>query len=261
MASRKSDAEAAEFRARIEAIEAVRAEGDDDDVAAVYRSWGFLDEAHYEWIRERLIPGYAQRGAMQQTLDHQRAALKEQVQGRAAGMSAELAPVHGVSMEDWAGGNARLAQGGDLAQVLAVLGVDEPTWQAVSAEWNRRMSADATATIATVYGQAFMGAGVGRFAAAGQQAASSLLDSGASDVAGGEPIPFARWIEITEAQSAGVARGEDAADILAGFGMTPAEWGVVGGWWSQRFAAEAMTRLEEYNQLSARYREQYSGRA
>lgn len=255
----KNDEEASVFQQRIEAIEAVREEGDDEAISEVYGQWGFLDEEHYEWIRERLIPGWEERGAMQEQLDAQRADLKDQLNARAAGMAGELEPFMGVSMEAWASANAKLSQGGDLAALLPGLGVDAAGWAAVSEEWNARMSRDTTATIATVYGQAFTAAGTGQFGAAGQASAASMLDASANDVGGDAPISFERWIEITEAQNAGVARGEAAVDILAGFGMTPADWGTVGGWWSQRFAAEAMSRLEEFNQLSEKYRKQYGG--
>lgn len=67
-----------------------------------------------------------------------------------------------------------------------------------------------------------------------------------------------KWIEITEAQSAASRQGLDAATVLASYGMTPADWGVGGGWWSQHFTANAMKLMPEYNRLQEKYKEKFA---
>jgi len=174
-------------------------------------------------------------------------------------MSAELEPVEGLSLEHWAWGAATLAQGGTVDQVLQQLQIDQAKWDRVSAEWNARMSRDTTATIATEYSKYFSGSAGGQFADAGQQAAAAMGQAGA-EVGGDEPYPFEKWIEITVAMDKRTELGEDPAQILASFGMTAAEWGVSGGWWSQKFHAHAYDQqmLERYNQLTAHYETQYA---
>ena len=50
----------------------------------------------------------------------------------------------------------------------------------------------------------------------------------------------------------------DAAGVLASFGMTPADWGMASAWWGQKFTAEAMLRIDEYNQLTEKYQAKYA---
>ncbi len=255
----KQDADKEEFQQRIDTINAAIEDGDADDVLS---SFGFLDEDHFEFVADRAAPGYREAGDMQERIDEvmrqQKAELNARAQGELAG---ELEPVEGVSMEQWAQAQASLANGGSLDAILPVLGIDQPAWDRVSAEWNARMSRDATATIATVYGQAFSSGGAGQFGAAGANAANAMLDESRTGVDGEEPFSFEKWVEITQAQNAGVAQGKDPAEILSGFGMTPADWGVASGWWSQKFAADSMNLMAEFDRLTEKYKAQYSAPA
>jgi hypothetical protein len=251
----KSDAEESELRERIDAIKEGLEEGNDD----ILSEYGFLDEEHFEYVADRAVPGYRELGDVQAKLDEQMMAQKQAMNDRLQGeLAAEIEPVEGVTLEQWAAGQASLSQGGTLDAILSGLGIDQPTWDRVSEEWNARMSRDSTATIATAYGAAFTGAGAGQFGAAGQATGGAMLDASRVGVDGDEPISFEKWIEITEAQNAGTAQGRDPAEVLAEFGMTPADWGTAGGWWSQKFAAEAVSRLDEYNRLSEKYRQKYA---
>ena len=169
------DADEGTFRARIDEIKAVDESGGDLD--EVLSKFGFLNEEHYEWTADAVAPGYRELGDMQAKLNQVAAEQKQIMADRMAGeLKGELEPVEGVSLEDWAGGQASLSQGGTVDNILAVLSIDQPAWDRISAEWNARMSRDTTATIATAYGNAFTGAGLGRFGAQGQASSDSLLD-------------------------------------------------------------------------------------
>ena len=251
--------EESEYLARIEKLDQAKAAG-----AELFAQWlsyyGIVNEEHLEWMRERVTGevGSVTRAAAQSMLDNKMEEQKQMQAARADGMreTGELAPFMGVALEDWARCQAGLASGATLEQILPSLGVDEATWQAVSAEWNARMARDTTVTIATVYGQAFTGAGAGQFGASGQAAAGAMNPGGS--VAGSEaPVPFERWIEITVAQGAGADQGKDPTAVLAAFGISPAEWGTIGAWWGQKFNANAMEMMEEYNKWTAHYEAQY----
>lgn len=179
--------------------------------------------------------------------------MQDRIEGELKG---ELEPVEGVTMQNWAQAQASLAQGGTVDTILSTLGIDQPAWDRISEEWNARMSRDTTATIATVYGQAFSGGGT--FGASGDATASALLDASQTGVDGEEPFPFEKWIEVTEAQNAAAEQGKDPVAVLASFGLTPAEWGVGGCWWGQKFSSEAIARMAEYNELSEKYRAKYA---
>ena len=86
-------------------------------------------------------------------------------------LKGEIEPVEGVSLDAWAGAQAKIASGGAVDDAIKSLGIDKAKWERVSAEWNARMSRDTTTTIATAYGKAFMASGQGGHGAAAASAA------------------------------------------------------------------------------------------
>jgi hypothetical protein len=249
------------FWMRVHAIEAAGNESD-EALDAALAEHGLRDKAHFDEVRERFQQAYAHdpNAFMQAAIDARTRATKQAMQARMQGsLKGELAPVEGITLEQWAWLMAKIASGGNLAQLLSLAKLDQGKWERVSAEWNARMSRDTTATIATAYGQAFVATGPGPFGEAGKQTAAAMLDPSKRDVDGKPPITMEKWIEITEAQSAASQRGQDAASVLKRYGMTPADWGVVGGWWSQHFNANAMKLIGEYNRLSDHYKKKFAG--
>ena len=172
-----------------------------------------------------------------------------------AALAEDLAPVEGVSLEQWAKAQAGVASGGDVDQLIAGIGVDRATWDRVSAEWNARMSRDTSFTITMEYSKHFGSAGVGQFAGAAGAAAAGQAQSEAQ-----APIPLERYVEIEIAQSAGVEQGKDAASILQSFGMSPMEWGQVGGWWSLYISQNAMKNNGELHMRYTRLRDEYEAK-
>jgi hypothetical protein len=176
-------------------------------------------------------------------------------------MSNELEPVEGVSLQHWAWAQAYIAQGHAVDSIISQIGLDQARWDRVSAEWNARMSRDATATIATEYGKYFVQSGAGQYGAAGQAAAATMTTPDSGEVGGTEPIPFERWVELTVAMEAAADKGWDVGQLLGQFGLTPADWGTASAWWSQKFAAHAMDQgtSARYDQLRTWYEAHYKG--
>jgi hypothetical protein len=181
------------------------------------------------------------------------------MQNRAQGeLAGELAPVEGVSLQQWAQAQAGVASGKDVNQLIAGLGIDQAKWDRVSAEWMARMSRDTTATIATEYGKAFSSGGQGAFGAAGA--------AGVAGMAGGDtgqpPITLEQWVEIMEAQNAAATQGRDANQVLANYGMNAMAWSNVSSWWSTHFSQNAMKNGGElhqrFSQLSDYYKQKFS---
>lgn len=173
----------------------------------------------------------------------------QKVQSRAQGeLAGELAPINGVTMQDWARAQAQLAAGKALTGVLSTLHLERAIWDSVSAEWMARMSRDTTATIATVYGQAF-------------SAAAGASDVGATDNQG-PPISLEQWVEIMEAQSASANQGGDANQVLAKYGLNALAWSNAGAWWSTHFSQNAMKNDGElqrrFSELSNRYKQKFA---
>ncbi|MCZ6603278.1 MAG: hypothetical protein O6952_09750 [Planctomycetota bacterium] len=255
------DAPAPELNARI--LEVRTAEDDGEEAfAKALDKYGFLDEDHFLWVSGLVEDAISESPeAMQALVNAQMASMKQTQQDALAGaQSGDIAPVEGITMDQYAQTQAKIAQGADLDKSIAELKIERPQWDRVCAEWEARMKRDTTGAIMTAYGQAFAGAGVGQFAGAGAEISKNLLDPQSQGVGGDEPIPFERWIEVSEAQSAASQQGVDASTVLKNYGMTPADWGTAAGWWGQQLAQNAMNAdfMENYNKLSEQYREKFS---
>jgi hypothetical protein len=66
-----------------------------------------------------------------------------------------LAPIHGVTLEDYSAGCAKIANGVSEVAVAAALGVEVPVWQEANMLWPERMKQDETYHIMTLFGQHF----------------------------------------------------------------------------------------------------------
>lgn len=171
-----------------------------------------------------------------------------------------LAPVEGVTVETYAEIAAKLASGmtqDQLLPLLAAKGIDMPTWQRVNATWTDRMSKDTTATIATIYGKAFMNVGAGQYGAAGQAAADINFMGGGKVAAGAEPISFEKLCEVQGAMSAWATTGQDVNALLQKtFGMTAVDWSNVSMWWMSRMTAD-LRLMNEYTEKGKVYEAKY----
>lgn len=223
---------------------------------------GFDSGGHYEKFRNWGAQTWARKvGSNPTDLEFKMTGIaREKIMANKAnamsGAGGAVAPVEGVTVEQWAQLNAALASGGgaDFDQLLAGAGMDRPKWDRVSAEWMARMSTDTTMTIANVYGAAFAGGGYGQFSAAAGHAATVGVGGDLS----AEPMPFERYCEIEAAMGCAGERGEDVTHLLSQFGITPMEWGQVGMFWSKKMQQSMQHYYELYTEFSAKYRAQYS---
>jgi len=172
-------------------------------------------------------------------------------------LAGEVEPVEGVSLEQWAEQQVRIASGGTLDDVCKALGCDKAKWDRVSAEWNARMSRDTTATIAMAYGNAFTkaqakpGVGNSKYAAAAQ-------NPGKGDL----PMPLEQYVEIMEAQNALTAQGQDAQAVLKKLGISVMDWSNLGAWFSAYFSENALRNdgaiHKEFTRLTEKYKAKYA---
>jgi hypothetical protein len=215
------------------------------------REFSIENQAQHERLRQtvyRYAPNPQQRQrfgmdlgtASQIQMNAKMQAHMGKMQQRAQGeLKGELAPVEGVSLQDWALAQAKLAGGADVNQLIAQLGVDRAKWDRVSAEWMARMSRDTTATIAMEYGKAFSSGGQGQFGGAARAGVAGMSNVGATN-AQQPPITLEQWVEIMEAQNAAAQQGRDANQVLATYGMNALAWSNASAWWSTHFSQNAM---------------------
>lgn len=185
-----------------------------------------------------------------------------QMQQRAQGeLAGELGPVQGVSLQVWAQAQAALANGTDIAKILAKVNLDRATWDKVCEEWMARMSRDTTATVATEYGKAFSSSGQGMFSDAAAAGVAGMGNVGATDTQA-PPIPLETWIEVQEAMSAASRQGRDPSAVLAQYGLNVMGWSNAGSWWSTHFSQNAMKNNGElhrrYSELQAYYQQRFA---
>lgn len=221
---------------------------------------GFSDGGHYEKFRNWGAASWGQQlGEDPTNLEFRMSGIAREkiMAGKAGAMSGAggaLEPFEGVSCEQWAHINAAISSGGNLDQLIAEAGMDRPKWDRVAAEWQARMQADTTFAIATVYGNAFTGAGHGQFSAQAGHAAAVGVGGDLSD----EPMSFERYCEIEAAMSCASDRGEDVNALFAQFGINAMEWGQVGMFWSKKMQQEMLKYHALYTEYHDKYTAKYS---
>lgn len=220
---------------------------------------GFESGNHFECFRSWGVDGWARKqGQSAADFEFRMSGIArdkliaEKTQSMSGGGGA-LEPVEGVSMQAWAGVQAGVAGGKDLDALLAQAGLDRAKWERVSAEWLARMTTDTTGVISTAYGAAFAGGSQNSY---GAHAAHAAAVGVAGDLSA-EPMSFERWVEAQEAMSAASDRGDDPSAALAAFGLTPADFGNVGAFWSKKLQQEMTKYHQLYTQYSDKYRAKY----
>ncbi|MEZ4401426.1 MAG: hypothetical protein R3B06_15480 [Kofleriaceae bacterium] len=237
------------------------ADGDrlDPEEVLLITQFGFTSGGHYEKYRRWSVENWARHtGESPTDCEFRLGAIARErltkVKAEAmSGAGGPLSPVEGVTSEQWARLQAQLASGADAATLIAGAGIDDARWARVSAEWNRRMSSDQTATVATVYANAFATGAGGPYGGAAAQAASAGY---AGDV-GAPPVPFELFVEVAEAMRAAGLQGRDPTQLLASFKLRPIDWSNIGAYWNRKIAQEATTYHNRYSELSAHFAAKY----
>lgn len=153
-------------------------------------------------------------------------------------MSANLEPVEGITLEQWADVNAKVASGATTEDAIKSIGVDMPKWDRVNNEWLSRMKNDTSFVISTKYAAAFNTTATGNL--------------GSGDGIDASSIPFEKYVESMVAQDVLGKQGRDAQDVLKDFGMTVSDYSNVGSYWSGKMmsdfslAAKMSTLMEEF---------------
>lgn len=164
-------------------------------------------------------------------------------------MSNILDPVEGITLDQWADANAKIASGTSNEDAVKAMGIDMPKWDRVNNEWLTRMKNDTTFTISQKYAAAF---NVG---------ASGNLGSGAQvSKVGAESFPFEKYIEVMVAQDVLGKQGRDAQDVLKDFGLTVADYSNISAYWSGKMMTD-FSLAAKMAQLDAEFRAKYQSMA
>ena len=251
-----------------------RAWDDRQERRQLLQHYGFRGLPHYRQVKatvERFMqsPQAAQRYGTIHDMMHLKMRVTQDylTQGRQAqlqpggALHGEMAPVEGVDLPTWASAMAYVAQGGTLDDVTRELRIDAGTWERVSAEWNARMSRDTTATIATVYGNAFTKAQANP-ATAGAGGPSKYAAAAQNPGKGEMPMSLERYVEVLEAQNALTAQGQDAQAVLKKLGLSVLDWSNLGAWFSAYINENALRNnsaiINDYNKFTEKYKAKYA---
>jgi hypothetical protein len=82
------------------------------------------------------------------------------------GSGGALEPVEGITCENWAMVNAKIASGSSTDDAIKLIGCDLAKWDRVNNEWLARMSNDLTFSISQVYAKAFTSSSTGNMGGA-----------------------------------------------------------------------------------------------
>lgn len=161
-----------------------------------------------------------------------------------------LDPVEGITLEQWAAVNAKIASGATAEEAIKGIEADMPKWDRVNAEWLTRMKNDTSFTISQKYAAAFNTNASGNL---GSGAQVSSTGAGGS----GESFPFEKYIECMVAQDVLGKMGRDAQDVLKDFGLTVADYSNISAYWSGRMMSD-FSLAAKMGQLDAEYRYKYN---
>lgn len=249
------------FYRRHFAIEQAQMDGRSKAQAVVDQ--GFHNEEHFEMVSSYLQAKWSKlltndEGILEVNLpiEIQNAMLQARSQDTKAQMAAAaaadpslLAPVDGVTVEQWAGAAYALSQLGagataeQIAQTLAPFGLDKAKYDKANDGWQAKMQKDTSFVIAQKYGEAF---------------------TGAQNKVGGhepnqEPCSFEKFVEVMAAQGCWSEQGLDVnAQLKQVFGIDAAEYSRYSAYWSPKMSTD-MALVNRYNRLDEQYKRKYSG--
>jgi hypothetical protein len=179
--------------------------------------------------------------------------------------AALLAPVDGVSLEKYAAvANAAIFHGDDWAAVAKETGIGEKKFEQLGEKWTERMRSDPTQLLMKKYGGHLFAASRGRYAAAGKELGRAMLEG--TPLGGPEPIPFEKWVEVTEyygSRAAEIKGPEDVSRVLKPYDLTFYEWNIISNWWGRKrtemINANDRAFLAKWATLREKYRQQFAG--
>ncbi len=158
------------------------------------------------------------------------------------------APVNGITFEEWAAANARLANNQPLDGVLQVLRVNEGQWKQADAAFLQALkTGDPGSATFMRYGEVFANPAVGRFARAGDQ---PKVD--------GRLATYDDYARLQADMSAGVEAGKDPQTILKAYGLNVYQYSQESGKWVRMMATvNDPAELERLAAIRDKYQREY----
>jgi len=203
--------------------------GTDESRAQIMAKFGIRDRSHWQTVKESVYHALAHKyGSFdvvsQRELNWRMGASQRMMQGNieAKAKTGEMAPVEGISLEQWVAFNAAIVQGAKKDDMLRGAGIEPARFDRASAEWNARMARDTTFAITTVYGQAFQAASQGKYSAHAKEANAARAAN--RELSMPLPMTLEQYWEIMLEQAYRCKQGEDAAAVLKSMSLSIVDW-------------------------------------
>ncbi len=253
-----------EFFYRIKVLEHTGIHGGDDAYEAKMREMGFRDHIHYQRVKDAYTAGKDPDLLAQSALNATGRHSKEQMKAAAP----SFPDVHGLDVRTYgvvASRRARCKDDAARAALLAEYGLDDAKYGEVDATWQARMQETMTrdpmagGDLMSKYGQGFAEGSTGQFAKAAQAGgvASDVNTAAGTAPDAPEPVPFAKFVEIEQAQRAWSQQGLDiGAKLQEVFGISILDWSDIGAYWSPKITSD-LNYARQYNELQPRFAAQY----
>lgn len=160
-----------------------------------------------------------------------------------------LAPIHGLSLQDYGAMVLKLSQGVDLGAICKAMGIEPAVWEEINTLWVKRMQEDGSFTVTTLYSQCFSeGASHPKLAGLSAQ----MSEQGAANL---EKLRTDRYFyeELCGARQAAYEYGIDGAQwIFENFGISLGDFQAIAVEYmtqqNQNWSAEDVTRFFDYQQ-------------
>lgn len=168
-----------------------------------------------------------------------------------------LAPIHGISLYDYAAGNAKIASNVPVEEVCKTLGIEQPVWEEVNDLWIKRMQEDPDFVVTTEMGN--------YFAQADQHPKLGHLGGGASNAANThlQQMGSDRYYyeELNAAREAAYEAGLDGAQwIQDNYHISLGDFQQVAMQWMQVTRAEDGADTMHYLDYRRQKKEEYAAR-
>ena len=165
-----------------------------------------------------------------------------------------LAPIHGITLEDYSAACAKLANGVSETAVAAALGIEVPVWQEANLLWPERMKQDETYHIMTLFGQ--------HFGAAAQHPKLGNLQADASTGNAGNTERIKNdkdfYEELEVARQIAYEYGMDGAQwIVDEYGISLGDFQIAASNWMDEIHRELREDFDAHNERQAAYQEKY----
>lgn len=165
-----------------------------------------------------------------------------------------LAPIHGITLEDYSAACAKLGSGLSEQDVAKALGVEVPVWQEANLLWPERMKQDSSFQIVTLFGQ--------YFGQADQHPKFSNLAPGPSGAgnANTERIKSDKdfYQELEVARSVAYEYGLDGAQWVADtYGITLGDFQIAASLWNEQIHKDLQANFEAYTAQQQAYKAKY----